>query len=80
MKLKKAGIDSGITKVDHNGKIIASTGVNPHKLRHSYANHLLIDKGLNLREVQEALRHSSIQSTQVYTYIDKEHLKEKLSS
>lgn len=79
MKLRKAGIESGITKLDSNDKPIQDTVVHPHRLRHSYADYLLNHQNFNLREVQEVLRHSSIQSTQLYTYINKEHLKDKLS-
>ncbi len=77
-KLNDAGVRSGITKLNSEGKRIKETSVHPHRLRHSYASYLLNDKGLNLREVQEILRHSSLQSTQIYTHINKEHLKEKL--
>lgn len=78
-KLRQAGIDSGITQLDANRQPIKETVVHPHRLRHSYADYLLNHQNFNLREVQEVLRHSSIQSTQLYTYINKEHLKEKLS-
>jgi len=79
MKLREAGIKAKITKFDEKGKPIEDTVVHPHRLRHSYASYLLNEKGLNLREVQEILRHTSIQSTQVYTHINKEHLKERLA-
>lgn len=79
MKLRDAGIRSGITKLDEKGKPIEETVVHPHRLRHSYASYLLNVKGMNLREVQEILRHASLQSTQIYTHINKDHLKEKLS-
>ncbi len=78
MKLRSAGIKSGITKLDSNKKPIKETVVHPHRLRHSYASYLLNVRGLNLKEVQEVLRHASLQSTQIYTHINKEHLKEKL--
>lgn len=80
MKLRKAGIDSGITKVDANGEVIHETVVHPHLLRHARASYLLNVLGWNLREVQEFMRHTDIRSTQIYTHISKEHLKEKLSS
>ncbi len=78
MKLREAGIKAGITKLDGDGKPIKDTAVHPHRLRHSYASYLLNVKGLNLKEVQEVLRHTSLQSTQIYTHIDKEKLKERL--
>jgi len=78
MRLREAGIRSGISKLKENGEVIDGTGVHPHRLRHSYATHLL-EKGLNLSEIKEALRHSSIQSTQIYTHINRAELKEKLN-
>lgn len=78
LKLRKAGIDSGVTKLDGEGRPIKDSVVHPHRLRHSYAHYLMNEKKMNIREVQELLRHASIQSTQIYTYIDKEKLKEKL--
>jgi integrase len=77
-KLLEAGIKAGITKLNE-GKPIKETVVHPHRLRHSWGSHLINDKHLDIREVQEVLRHSSIQSTQIYTQIDKEKLKERLS-
>ena len=79
MKLRQAGIKSGITKLDDNRKPIEDTVVHPHRLRHSYASYLLNVKKMNMKEVMEILRHASLQSTQIYTHINKEHLKEKLS-
>ena len=79
MKLRKAGIEAGITKLDKERKPIKDTVVHPHRLRHSYASYLLNERGFNLKEVQEVLRHASLQSTQIYTHINKEKLKEKLS-
>lgn len=62
LRMQQWGIKQGI-----------SSQVHPHKLRHSFASHILESSG-DLRAVQELLGHSSLSATQVYTHLDFQHL------
>lgn len=66
MMLKELAVKAGITK-----------NISPHTFRHSFATHL-VEGGADLRAVQEMLGHESITTTEIYTHLNKEYLRETL--
>ena len=67
LKIKKFAASAGIKKV-----------ISPHTMRHSFATHLM-ERGADLRIVQQLLGHESITTTEIYTHISAQQLSDKIA-
>ncbi len=67
------------TLVKTYGERVGLSGLHPHTLRHSFATHML-EGGADLRSLQEMLGHADISTTQVYTHVDRRHVREEYLS
>lgn len=66
--IKDTAANAGVTKV-----------ISPHSLRHSFATHL-VEGGADLRAVQEMLGHASITTTEIYTHLNADYLRETVNA
>jgi len=78
LKYVKQNYDKYHEIIKQLGEKALNKKINPYTLRRSFATHLL-EKGLDIREVQEHLRHKDISTTQIYVKISKEHLSRRLN-
>ena len=72
-KMTNRGVEDILNRVAY--KYDSLMRIHPHAIRHSFATHML-DAGMDIRVVQQLLGHSSLSTTQIYTHVTKEKLKD----
>ena len=72
-QMTNRGVEDIVKRVAHHYD--ASKKIHPHTFRHSFATHLL-EAGVDLRSVQEMLGHSNLSTTQIYTHMTTQHLRD----
>lgn len=68
-----------VYRIVHAYGAVVGLDLHPHTLRHSFATHML-EGGADLRVLQEVLGHADMSTTQIYTHVDKHHLREEYLS